>query len=144
MIKPRYKHYLFKRWKNMLDNTSNPNCDQYRLQGGRGIRVDKSFWDFWSFVDYVETNLGRPKKPRTFLIRVDKNKHWEPGNLAWVTPKESGWHRYDNMIIKYKGQKKSLGEWCHELKLPYMRTFNRIWDYGWTVEDALGIKENVV
>jgi hypothetical protein len=143
-MKTKYRHYLYKRWKNMLDNTTNPNCHNYQHQGALGVRVDREFWDFWRFVDHVETNLGRPVKPRNYLIRLDKNKHWEPGNLSWATAQESGWHRRDNMMIKYRGKKKPLGEWCSDLKLPYMRTFNRIWDYGWTVKDAFEIRENVV
>jgi hypothetical protein len=139
----RYKHPLFKRWKNMLDNTTNPNCHGYKLQGALGIKVDKSFWNFWKFVDYVETNLGLPHHPRTCLVRKDKDKNWAPGNLIWATVQENSFRRRDRTIVTYKRQKKSLAEWCVILDLPYMRTFNRLHDYGWTVKDAFEIREDV-
>lgn len=134
---------LYKRWKNMIDNTTNPNCHGYKLQGGLGIRVDRSFLNYLRFEEYVLTHLGLPVHPRINLIRKDKDKNWGPGNIMWATVKENAYRRRDRTIITYKRQKKSLAEWCEILDLPYMRTFNRLHDYGWTVKDAFEIREDV-
>lgn len=138
-----WKRPFYKRWKGMIDNTTNPNVQGYKNQGAKGIRVDKAFLNYLRFEEYVLTHLGPPRGDRRNLIRIDKKKHWAPGNIAWADNFERSWHRHDNFRIKYKNKTKPLAEWCYELDIPYMRTFNRIYDYGWSVKDAFEIRENV-
>lgn len=120
----------------MIDNTTNPNCPQYKVQGALGVRVDKAFWDYMRFEEYVLKHLGPPVEPRICLVRIKKLKNWGPGNIKWVTTKENSFMRRYNAIYTYKGQKKPLKQWCDELGLNYSKTFSRIYDYGWTVKDA--------
>jgi len=73
----------------MIDRCYNPEVKNYRLYGGRGIKV----CDAWrgiegmmNFVRYTEAELG-PRPFRSTLDRKDPNGNYEPGNVRWATYK---------------------------------------------------------
>lgn len=92
-------HYA--RWQNTrpgfkcleaaLQRCYNPNNPDYRLYGGRGIRV----CDRWRFGELGKSryecfvgDMGiRPSLIHS-IDRIDVDGNYEPGNCRWATPKE--------------------------------------------------------
>lgn len=133
-----------------------PNCKSFKDYGGRGITV----CDEWrnperttvigtkarnvtkGFVAFKEWALANGYTDNLTIDRIDVNKGYSPENCRWVTAKEQQNNTRKNLLVTYKGQTKTLPQWCEELELNYFRTRNRIFLQHWSVEKAFEYKEN--
>lgn len=68
---------------------TNPKNNRYENYGGRGIEFRFKSFQQW----YAE--LGRkPGTGRSYSVdRIDNDKHYEPGNVHWATPKQQANNR---------------------------------------------------
>ena len=82
--------YLRKLFVLIKQRCNNPKTSNYKYYGGRGIKcLFKSVDDF---VDYVVNALQ--VDPRGLQIdRIDNDRHYERGNIRFVTPKENSNNR---------------------------------------------------
>lgn len=86
------KHYeqsligcIRRRFYAIKQRCNNPKHPAYKYYGGRGIELKFTSDEF---VDYVINELKID--PRGLDIdRIDNNKHYEPGNIRFVTHKEN-------------------------------------------------------
>jgi len=73
----------FQTWLGMLARCNTPSCTGYANYGARGIEIE-----FTSFEHFL-ADIG-PKPTRGHWIdRIDSAGNYAPGNVRWVTPKES-------------------------------------------------------
>lgn len=85
----------------MKERCENPKHNNYKLWGGRGIKVSKRWQtfeyfkiDMWdSFVKHLETN----KTIDTTLDRINTNKNYSKSNCKWSTMKEQQNNRRNNI-----------------------------------------------
>lgn len=76
---------LYTAWVNMKGRCNNPNNPDYRIYGGRGIRVcDKWEGSFEAFY----RDMGETWQQGLTLDRIDSNGNYEPGNCHWVPMSE--------------------------------------------------------
>ena len=80
------KHPLYNTWVNLRDRCYNPDSDQYRDYGGRGIKVCRKWRE--SFERFALDMGLKPHKKLT-LERINNNKGYKPSNCEWVTRKEN-------------------------------------------------------
>lgn len=76
---------LYTTWTNIKQRCSNPKREDYRIYGGRGIRV----CDEWqnSFEAFYR-DMSPTWQPGLTIDRIDTNGNYEPGNCRWVPMSE--------------------------------------------------------
>ena len=126
----------------MIHRCYNKNDMNYHHYGGRGIIVceewlnDYYIFKKWALENGYSDNLS--------IDRVDVNGNYEPSNCKWATNKEQGNNTRTNKMIEYKGQIKTLSEWCDELGLEYFRTKARFNTCHMTPEQAFELPKQVL
>lgn len=80
-------HPLYRTWHGVIQRCGNPKAPNFRLYGGRGIRVHDAWRDPAMFLTWIETSLG-PRPHGMTLDRINVNGNYEPGNLRWATASE--------------------------------------------------------
>lgn len=119
----------------MVQRCTNSKHIAYHNYGGRGIGVS----DEWlKGFKYFLADMGhRPKG--TELDRIDNNKGYSKANCRWVTVKENGRNKRNNLVITFNGITKTLTEWAEVLGMGKDTLHHRL-SSGWTVERALTTK----
>lgn len=81
----KHQHRLRDAVDNAIYRCTNPDHPRYNDWGGRGIKVYDQWIDSPSlFVEYLATLDGWDNS-LLVLDRIDNDKHYEPGNLRFVT-----------------------------------------------------------
>ena len=131
---------LYTLWNGVKARCNNPNHSQYKDYGGRGITIYEewnknfiSFRDFMLSIGYDET---LPTGEQT-IERIDVNGNYEPSNCKLITKREQNFNKRCNHKVTYKGVTKTLVEFADEYNLDVENLYNRINNYGYTIEDAI-------
>lgn len=124
---------LHRRWQGMLTRCHNPNDKRYADYGGRGITVCPEWRG--SFEAFAR-DMGPTYAEGMTLDRIDVDGPYSPENCRWATQKEQQNNRRNNRLLTFRGQTKTLAEWCELLGLSYGTVWHRL-KSGWPVERAL-------
>lgn len=75
----------YKLWAGIKTRCYNEFSDLYHMYGAKGVIMAEEWLDNYpAFLKYI----GPKPKDKYGLGRIDKNKGYEPGNVAWMTQKE--------------------------------------------------------
>lgn len=102
-------------WQAMKGRCNNPNFENYPLYGGRGI----TYCDRWESFENFLFDMGEAPSKEFSLDRIDSNGNYEPSNCRWADVVMQNNNTRSNTWIEYKGQRKTLSQWCDELDLKY-------------------------
>lgn len=122
---------------NMKTRCNNPNANNYKYYGGKGIKIcdewcDKEF-GFGRFLTWAYFN---GYKSDLTIDRIDVNGDYEPSNCRWSDMRLQNNNSTRNKYILYNGEKKTIAQWANELGKSRQVLSNRI-KRGWSIERAL-------
>ncbi len=119
-------------WVGMITRCYNEKNKAFKHYGGRGIFMCERW--MYSFLNFFEDMGERP--PGLQLDRIDNNGPYSPENCRWATRKQQCRNHRNNRIIEYRGESKTMAEWCELLGLRQHLITQRLNALGWTVEKA--------
>lgn len=127
-------------WKGIKSRCYNPNNVSYKNYGGRGIKMCLEWKDnFVAFRDFM-LSIGYDDTLPTgiqTIERINVNGNYEPSNCKLVSKKEQNYNKRISRVYTYKGETKTLTEFSEEYKLDVENLYNRIDNYGYTIEEAI-------
>ena len=138
MAEKKYPKRLYKRlhniWCHMRQRCQNPRNMAYKDYGGRGIFVCPEWEDSDVFIEWA---LTHGYADNLTIDRINNDDGYYPGNCRWITKKEQNDNRRSGLgKFLYRGEEKTLLEWCTELNISYDAMRERIVNKGMSVEEA--------
>ena len=125
---------LYNIYNKMKSRCYNKNDPTYKYYGARGIKVCQDWLDnFQAFYDWAIENGYRSNLT---IDRINVNGNYGPDNCRWITNKQQQRNKRNTKYVTYRGETKSLAEWCEILSLKYSRVFQRITKYNMPIEKA--------
>ena len=122
----------YKSWQEMKGRCDNPRHTSYSNYGGRGI----TYVPEWSKFEQFFADMGA-RPPGMSLDRIDNLLGYSKDNCKWSDRVEQNNNRRNVQLIEYRGQRRSLTEWCRELDIPYPRTRRRFVEKRESFESAI-------
>lgn len=142
MHRPEVSKYvntrLYNIYNNMIMRCTNPNATNYSRYGGRGITVCKEWSGKRANIKFFEWALTNGYDDTLSLDRIDNNKGYSPDNCRWVSVKEQGRNKRNNIYLTLNGKTQILEEWAREVGID-SRLIRYRMTHGWTDEEALTI-----
>jgi len=118
---PNYRHgycYIkeYRTWADIKGRCNNPKNKAYKWYGGRGIKVCEK----WSnnFLAFYE-DMGPKPSSELSIDRINPDGNYKPGNCRWATYIIQANNKTNTLKVKYKGQIKSLADWCRQYNVDY-------------------------
>lgn len=121
-------------WKGMKERCYNPNHEQYKDYGGRGILICDEWKD--DFLLFYNWAINNDYQNNLTIDRIDNNGNYEPNNCKWSTRKEQGNNQRTNHLLTYNNKTQTISQWADEVGLNNHTLQTRI-SRGWSIEDAL-------
>lgn len=126
---------LYNIWHGMKLRCYTPTNKDYNNYGGRGITICEEWInDYAAFRKWALTNGYADDLS---IDRIDNDKGYSPDNCRWVNTIKQNNNRRSNHLITYKGETKSIADFCNEKGLSFQTIYARIVHRGWSVEKAL-------
>ena len=140
-----YSHTrLYRLWIGIKTRCYNPNRKGFYLYGGRGIKMC-SEWkkDFLSFREWALNNGYDENAPRGeyTIDRIDVNSDYSPENCRFISMKEQANNRRKTTFITYRGETKTMSEWCEIYNLKINTAHKRI-KMGWDLDKVFNTPVN--
>lgn len=123
----------YKSWYSIKQRCTNPKSKHYRHYGGRGIKMCSQWHN--SFIAFLR-DMGKAPSITHSIDRVNNNGNYEPSNCRWATVKEQMNNMSTNRLIEFKGETKTMAQWCEYLNLNYKKIKARF-GRNWTIQRAL-------
>lgn len=111
-------------YSGMIQRCYNPNNTSYKRYGGRGITICQEWLD--DFMNFYNWSMANGYQDDLSIDRIDFNGNYEPSNCRWATSQEQSNNTSRNLYITYKGETKSLKQWCNDLDIPYKTAHYKI------------------
>ena len=112
-------------WADMKKRCTNPNSENYKNYGGRGIKVcDRWLHSFENFY----ADMGPKPGPEYSLDRYPNNEtgNYGPTNCRWGTDEEQCKNRRSNRWIEFDGIKMVLSDWARFFEVSHSTLFEHL------------------
>lgn len=129
------KNRLYRIWADMKRRCKNSDRPNYKNYGGKGIRVCQE-WEN-SFDSFREWALNNGYSDDLSIDRIDNDGNYEPSNCHWATAKEQANNKRNNFLISYKGETRTLAQWCEVFGLERNVVAMRIYRDNIPFEEAI-------
>lgn len=109
-MKPNQRQKTYATWAGMKQRCYNPNAQQWKNYGARGIVVCQEWRE--SFNRFVADMGLRPEG--LTLDRIDNNGNYEPSNCRWATRAEQRVNQRDCVYVEHDGKRMTIEQWGRE------------------------------
>lgn len=111
-------------YNGMLDRCYDTKSKNYRLYGGKGVKV----CDEWksSFDKFKTWALANGYEETLSIDRIDGNGNYEPSNCRWATMKQQQNNRCNNRVFNLNGEKYTLSELSTIYNINYQTLRSRL------------------
>lgn len=135
----RKRDRLYGVWAGMLTRTRNPNADNYKYYGGRGISVCDDWLRYENFRDWALNNGydDMADHGKCTIDRVDDDGDYCPNNCRWVSASVQANNQRSNKLLTYNGETHNIKEWSVKLNINYS-TLKKYVRNGKTLDDIIG------
>ena len=125
----------------MIQRCYNEKTNNFKNYGGRGIKVYQEWIDKpWIFYEWA---LTHGYANTLTLDRIDNDDDYKPENCRWVSSYVQANNKRTSKKHEYKGEYKTLRDWANELNVDYQKLFNRVYNSGFTIKEALEVPYHV-
>jgi len=100
----------YKTWRNMTQRCSNPNANDYKSYGGRGIRVCDRWLGPTGFICFLHDVGERPSPGHSIDRFPDNDGNYEPGNVRWATLDQQLANRRKSISLQTATEVRALRE----------------------------------
>lgn len=142
LIKRNYKHgkrhtRLYNIWRDIIRRCESTTRFAHEYYHDKGITICEEWRnDFLAFYNWAMNN---GYSDNLTIDRIDTDKNYEPNNCCWVTMKVQGNNKSNNIHISYNGETHTLSEWADITGIKRATIRARIFQYNWSVKDALTV-----
>jgi hypothetical protein len=124
---------IYDTWNRMMHRCYDTKHHKYARYGARGIKLcDEWKNNYDTFYNWAINNgfqLGLS------IDRINNDGNYEPSNCRWATRKQQMRNTSRTKYLTYKGETRSMAEWCEILNLNYDKVASRL-HRGKTVDQA--------
>lgn len=107
---------LYRVWRHMKERCINPNSQEYRNYGDRGIFVCDEWNSFENFRDWA---LSNGYDPKLSIDRINNNDGYYPENCRWADAITQSNNRRTNCYITYANVTHTMTEWARLFDISY-------------------------
>lgn len=125
-------HRLYAVWYSMIHRCTDPNHNEWKNYGGRGIRVCERWTKYLTFFEDVIDGW----KPGLTLERKENSGDYETANVKWATRSEQSRKTRVNVWLTHNGERMILTDWAIRTGINWKTLQYRI-KAGWPVEEVL-------
>lgn len=127
---------LYRIYNNMLTRCFTQKSKDYRLYGGKGIKVCAEWLGDNGFVNFRNWSLQNGYDDTLTIDRINSNGNYEPQNCRWTTNKVQMNNTCRNRYIEFQGERHTVTEWSEITGLSLETILSRL-RYKWTIKDTL-------
>lgn len=124
---------IYNIWRKMKERCLNPNADNYRYYGARGVKVCDEWMSFEGFYEWVKTSGYRDDLT---IDRINVFDNYCPGNCRWATMREQNNNTTRNHTITIGKETRTIQGWADEMGINRSTILSRLQN-GWSPEDAV-------
>lgn len=131
------RSHLYKIYYHMRYRCYNPNKDNYKDYGGRGIYVCDEWMDpINGFMNFYNWSMNNGYQKGLSIDRIDNDGPYAPWNCRWVTSKVQSNNTRSNHNITYKKYTYTISQWADICGLTQDAIIGRLKN-GWDTEKIL-------
>lgn len=125
---------LYGVWKAIRQRCNNPNCDDYKWYGMKGVKVCEEWEDFKNFYDWAMNN---GYKEGLTIDRISFDGDYCPENCRWITIQEQQENKRNCKIIEYNGESNTISYFAKKYNIKRSTLYDRIFIKKYSVEYAI-------
>lgn len=122
------KERLYSVWQAMRERCNNPNASNYKIYGGRGIKVCDEWNEYPPFKEWALKHGYNPYAPKGVctLDRIDVNGNYEPSNCRWADAHEQQRNRRTTLWCIVGDEKITFREFAERHGITYNALYRRV------------------
>lgn len=128
------KTRLYRTFHSMKARCCNPNNNDFKDYGGRGIKICEQWLN--DFLEFRKWALKTGYNDNLTIERINVNGNYEPSNCKWVTRKIQSRNTRQNNLITISGITKCFSEWCEIYSISKSTVKDRM-NNGWETKQAI-------